>query len=325
MSMFEYIFSFDFWSTVMRMTTPILFAALAAIIGDRANVLCIGYEGIMLFAAMGGVLGSAYTQSLWGGALVGVLGGLILSAFFAYFVLYLDTKPLLVGLAINTLSSGATIYIVFLMTGEKLNTSALPSLQYPAVNIPIIQDIPVIGPLISGHNFLTYLGFAAVVFVWFLLYRTKLGLRIRAVGKDPNAAISVGINVRRTKFIALLFSGLLASFGGMYMSMGYLKYFTTDMVAGRGFLGIAAQRLGVSNPVLVMLVTIIFGAATALGNMAQTYRLPSQFAAMTPYLVTLIGLIIMGEVAKHREKVKIAEVRKAAAMREEESQTEKRE
>ena len=122
----------------------------------------------------------------------------------------------------------------------------------------------------------------------------------------------MGINVKKTKFIALLFSGILASFGGLYMSMGYMKYFSADMVAGRGFLGIAAQRLGVSNPSLVLLVTIVFGAATAFGIMAQTLpsvNMPSQFASMTPYLATLIGLAIMGEVAIRNRRKKIADIR----------------
>ncbi len=313
--MLEYIFSFEFWSTVLRMATPILFAAMAAIIGDQANVLCIGYEGIMLLSAMGGALASAYSQSLIVGLLGGLLAGALLSAFFAYFVLYQDTKPLLAGLAVNTLASGITIYSMYLLTGMKLNTSTLPSKQFPSVDIPIIKDIPFLGPFLSGHNLMVYISFLATYVVWFLLFRTKLGLRIRAVGKDPNAAASMGIDVKKTKFIALIISGLLASFGGMYMSMGYMKYFSADMIAGRGFLGIAAQRLGASNPVFVLIVTIIFGAATAFGITAQTLpsvNLPAQFASMTPYLATLIGLAIMGEINISRQKKRNEEIRRKA-------------
>ena len=291
--MLEYIFSFEFWSTV----------------------LCIGYEGIMLLSAMGGALASAYSQSLVVGLLGGLLAGALLSAFFAYFVLYQDTKPLLAGLAVNTLASGITIYSMYLLTGMKLNTSTLPSKQFPSVDIPIIKDIPFLGPFLSGHNLMVYISFLATYVVWFLLFRTKLGLRIRAVGKDPNAAASMGIDVKKTKFIALIISGLLASFGGMYMSMGYMKYFSADMMAGRGFLGIAARRLGASNPVFVLIVTIIFGAATAFGITAQTLpsvNLPAQFASMTPYLATLIGLAIMGEINISRQKKRNEEIRRKA-------------
>lgn len=302
--MLDYIFSIGFFQTIMRMATPILFASMAAVIGDKANVLCIGYEGIMLGAALGGVVGSAYGGSLLAGIALGLFVGLLLTFFFSYFVLYLDTKPLLAGLSVNTLASGATIYAVYLLTGMKLNTSSLVSKQFPTINIPLIEDIPVIGQLLSGHNLMTYLAFVAVFFTWLLLYRTKLGLRIRAVGKDPTAAASVGVDVKKTKMIALIISGLLASFGGMYMSMGYLKYFTTGMIAGRGSLGIAAQRLGASNPLVVTLVTIFFGLATAIGNMAQAYHMPSQFASMLPYAVTLITLIVIGEINIYREKKK---------------------
>lgn len=313
--MFDYSFLSNVFSTVMRMTTPVLFAGMAAVVGAQADILCIGYEGIMLFAAFGGVLGSAYSQSLMVGTLCGLLAGILMMAFFAYFVLYLNTRPLLVGLSINTLSSGGTIFFVYLLTGMKLNTSKLPSLQFPNIEIPIIRDIPVLSTLLSNHNILTYLAFVSVVFVWILLFKTKLGLRIRAVGQNQAASASVGINVKKTKFIAMLISGLLASFGGMYMSMGYLPYFTTDMVAGRGFLGIAAQRLGASHPVFVMLITILFGAATAAGNIAQSYRLPSQFALMTPYLVTLIGLIIMGEIARRKNKTELKKVKSILAQK----------
>ena len=204
---------------------------------------------------------------------------------------------------------------MYLLTGMKLNTSTLPSKQFPSVDIPVIKDIPFLGPFLSGHNLMVYISFLATYVVWFLLFRTKLGLRIRAVGKDPNAAASMGIDVKKTKFIALIISGLLASFGGMYMSMGYMKYFSADMIAGRGFLGIAAQRLGASNPVFVLIVTIIFGAATAFGITAQTLpsvNLPAQFASMTPYLATLIGLAIMGEINISRQKKRNEEIRRKA-------------
>jgi len=231
-----------------------------------------------------------------------MLSGLAVAAIFAYFVLYLDTKPLLAGLALNTLGNGGTVYIVFLLTGMKLDTSALASLKYPVVNIPVIRNIPVLGPLLSGHNLLSYLAFISVIVVWFLVFKTKLGLRIRAVGEDPNAAASVGINVKKTKFIALLISGVIASMGGLFMSMAYMPYFTTNMTAGRGFIGIAAQNLGRGNPVLTMICTLVFGGAMAVGNVAQSFRMPSQIASMMPYLITLIGLVLLGMNNKRKEK-----------------------
>lgn len=303
--MLEYIFSLDFVFAVIRMGTPLLFVGMAAVIGAKADILCIAYEGMMLFAALGGVIGSAYSQNLFVGMIFGLLCGLVIASIFAYFVLYLDTKPLLTGLALNTLGTGGTVYVVFLLTGMKLDTSSLHSLRFPAIDIPIIKNIPIIGPLISGHNILSYVAFIMVVVVWYMVFRTRLGLRIRAVGENPAAASSVGINVKRTKFLAMMISGLIASMGGLFMSMAYMPYFTSNMTAGRGFIGIAAQNLGRGNPLVTMIYTLIFGGAMAIGNTAQAYRLPSQFASMMPYLITLIGLIIIGSRNKNRNtKVK---------------------
>ncbi len=292
--MLNYTFIMEFISSILRMSTPLILVGMAAVIGAKANVLCVAYEGMMLCAALGGVLGSAYSHSLLVGVLCGMAGGIFIAAIFAYFVLYLDARPLLSGLALNTLANGGTLYLVYLLTGMKQNTSNLVSLKFPIVHIPVIENIPVLGGLVSGHNLMVYIAFISVVFVWFLINKTSLGIRIQAVGKNPDAAASVGVNVRKTKFIALLLSGILASFGGMYLSMGYLPYFTTDMAAGRGFIAIAAQNMGVGNPILTMIFSMIFGFAMAVGNVAQSYRLPSQFASMAPYLLTIISMWIMG-------------------------------
>lgn len=292
--MLEYIFSVDFIFSVIRMGTPLLFVGMAAVIGAKANVLCIAYEAMMLFAALAGVIGSAYSQNLMVGMISGLLAGLVIAIIFAYFVIYLNTKPLLTGLALNTFGTGGTIYVMYLFTGLKLDTSSLASLRFPTFHIPVIKDIPLVGSIISGHNLLSYVAFLTVFGVWYFIFRTKMGLRIRAVGENPQAAASVGINVNRTKFIAMLISGVIASMGGLFMSMGYMPYFTNNMTAGRAFIGIAAQNLGRGNPLFTMLYTLIFGASMAFGNTAQSFRLPSQFASMTPYLITLIGLVVIG-------------------------------
>jgi ABC-type uncharacterized transport system permease subunit len=300
--MLSQIFSVDFAVSILRLTTPLLFTAMAAVIGGRASVLCIAYEAMMLCAALGGVIGSALSQSLLVGMLVGILCGCVIALLFGYFVLYLDAPPLLAGLALNTFGSGLTVYVVYLVTGMKQDTTNLLSLEFPKVSIPLIRDIPVLGDILSGQNILVYMSFVSVFFVWFLFNKTRLGIRIRAVGTNPDAAESVGINVRKTKLIALLISGVLASFGGMYLSMGYLPYFTTGMTAGRAFISIAAQNLGQGNPLLTMLFSLIFGAAMALGNTAQSFRLPSQFAAMLPYVFTIIGVWLRGLQLTRREQ-----------------------
>ena len=149
---------------------------------------------------------------------------------------------------------------------------------------------------------MTYLAFLTVPIVYIFLFKTPLGLRIRAVGEEPNAAASLGTNVFRIRFIALLASGVLAGFGGMYMSMGYLPYFTRDMVAGRGFISIAAHNLGGYMPFATMVWSLVFGITGALSNTFQIMNVPPEFLQMFPYLSTLFGLALVGIIENGRNK-----------------------
>ena len=288
------ILSAQYLFSIIRVTTPLLFASMAAVVIRRAGIICIAFEGMMLFAAFGGVLGSALTQSVLGGIACGVLFGMLIAMVYAYFVLSLKANTYLTGLAINMLGSGGTVFLLYLSTGDKGVSTALNSLVVPSVKIPLVKDIPILGEVLSGHNALTYLAFLTVIAVYFLINKTVLGLRIRSVGENASAAASVGIKVVRTQFIAIVIGGLLASFGGLYMSMGYLPFFTRDMIAGRGFIGIAAQNLGGAMPIPTMLAALAFGAAEAASNILQSLRLPAEFMQMIPYAATLIGLMLVG-------------------------------
>lgn len=300
--MLETIFSAEFGYSVLRVTTPILLAALAALICNRAGVLHIAFEGLMLFAALFGVIGSAYTQSVFIGVLCGIGSAMLLSLLIGFFAFKLRANIVLTGIAINTLASGGTVFLLFLLTGEKGTSNALPSLSVPNVEIPLIKDIPVVGEILSGQNLLTYVALLLVVGVWFLIYKTKFGLRMRAVGENEHAAESVGINVYRTQIISLLIGGLLAGLGGVYMSMGYLPWFSRDMVSGRGFIGIAAQNLGGAAPLPTLIASLIFGIADALSNILQTLRVPAEFVRMIPYVTTLIGLVVYAKIQRRKNK-----------------------
>lgn len=284
------------------MSTPIIFSALAALIGAKADIFCVAYEGMMLFAALGGVLGSAYSNSLLVGAIVGILSSLFIAGLFAYFVIVLKTKPMLIGLALNILGSGGTAYVLYMFTGQKATSLNLHSLAFPVINIPIIEKIPVLGIILSGNNLLTYLAYFAVFAVYILLYKTSLGLRIRSVGENANAAESLGINPVRMKVIAIMISGVLAAFGGMFMSMAYSQYFTKNMISGRGFTGISAQDLGQGRPVLTMFCAILFGIADAFSIAFQALNYPPQLASMIPYIVTIVGLVVIGKIEAQRER-----------------------
>ena len=298
------IFSANFLFSVIRLTTPILLAALAALITDRAGVMNIGLEGIMLCSALAGVVGSAATHNALLGLIFAIIIGMALGLIMAYSALNLKADIILVGIAVNLMASGGTIFVLYSICGDKGNSTSLKSLTMPSVSLPLIKDIPVLGSILSGHNLLTYLAFLCVFLIWLLLYKTPLGLRIRVVGENPNAAESVGINVRKVQYIVLVISGILAAVGGAYMSMGYMDKFSRDMVAGRGFIALAAEALGTGTPAGIMGSSLIFGAADALATNLQVLDIPVQFVQMIPYALTIVGLIIYS-VSKIRKEKKI--------------------
>lgn len=286
------IFSVTFGYAVIRVTTPILFASLSSLISNKAGVTNIGIEGMMLSAALMGVIVSAYTQSAWLGFLAALITGLVFGLVLAYFSLNLKTDIVLAGIALNLLASGGTVFLLYVVSHDKGASTSLASKVMPTVNLPFLKDIPVLGGIISGHNILTYLAIVAVFVIWFLLYKTPIGLRIRAVGENKQAADSVGINVVKVQYIALAISGIMAGFGGAFMSMGYISWFSTNMIAGRGFIALAANALGRQEPVGVLIASLLFGVADALSNSIQTLNVPAEFIQMIPYVTTVIGLFL---------------------------------
>jgi general nucleoside transport system permease protein len=294
------IFTTDFGYSVLRVTTPILFAALAALITDRAGVINIALEGIMLIAALTGVLFSAWFSSAWLGLLMALIFGLFSGMLIGYFHLELKTNVILAAVALNLMASGGTIFVLYLIAGDKGISSSIASLTMPKITLPLINRIPVVGPIISGHNVLTYFALISVYLMHFFINKTPLGMRIRAVGENPEAADSVGISVKRTQFIALSISGVIAAFGGAYMSMGYVSWFSRDMTAGRGFIALAAEAMGGATPVGSFLTSLLFGFFDALSNSLQLLRVPAEFVQMLPYIATVVGLVIYTAVKREQ-------------------------
>jgi len=291
MTVFEILFSADFLRVILRVTTPILFATLAGAVSSRSGIFNIALEGIMLLAALIGVIFSALLSSAWLGLLVAVIFGGLVGLFLGFLVLNFKTDDILAGIAINLMAAGGTIFLLFLVSGDRGVSSTIDSLTLPNVNIPIIQNIPFLGRVLSGHNVLTYFVFISVFLMHMFMYKTPLGLKIRAVGENPHAAESVGINVHKIQYIALALSGVLSGFGGAFLSMGYLSYFTTNMTAGRGFIGLAANAMGRSTPIGGMLVALLFGTADAMANVFQTgIDIPYELIQMLPYITVIGGL-----------------------------------
>ena len=309
MNILNTIISPDFLYMWIRVATPILLAALGATVCSKAGVVNLGLEGIMLISALFGVLASAFGGNIFWGILGGVGAALIVSLIFAYFHLVLKANNTLCGTAINTAASGLTIFVLQLVTGEKGNSSSLKSFSFNEIEIPVIKDIPVLGDILSGHNTLTYAALISVVLVFLLLYKTPLGLRMRAVGENPHAVSSVGQNVTKIRFIAILICGVLTGLGGMYLSMGYMDMFVRDMVAGRGFIALAACSMGQATPVGALLASLVFAFFDGLSNVLQVLQIPSQFVQMLPYLATIAGLTVFSiqQSAKTKKMTKLSE------------------
>jgi simple sugar transport system permease protein len=307
--LFAIIFSATFGYSVLRVTTPILFAALGALISDKAGEINIALEGTMLISALTGVIFSALFQNAWIGLLAAIIVGGLIGLLLAFFALRLKTDVILSGIAINLMAAGGTVFVLYLIAGNKGVSTELNSKVLPVWNIPLIKEIPVIGTIISGHNVLTYISLLAVVVIFYLLYKTPLGLQIRAVGENPHAADSVGISVKKIKFIALTISGVLAGLGGAYMSMGYMSMFQRNMTAGRGFIALAAEAMGGATPHGTLITSLFFGFADALSNNLQSLRIPPEFVQMIPYIATLVGLVIYSS----RKSSKIKKLKKQKA------------
>ena len=302
MSVWDIIFTTEFGYMIFRVTTPILFTALGAMISRRAGILNISLEGLMLTGALFGVIGSAWSQSAAAGVLSAVAASVALSLLFAWFVLKLKSDLILTGIALNLMASGGTVFLLSVLCGDKGVSTSMDSLVVPTVELPLIRHIPVLGPMLSGHNLLTYAALLCVALVYLLINKTPLGLRIRSVGENPSAAESVGISVVKTRFMALIFTGILSGLGGAYMSMGYVSWFARDMAAGRGYMALAAQNLGNATPLGTCLSSFLFGTADAMSSSLQVLSVPAEFIQMLPYVTTVIGLILFAVNRKRKSE-----------------------
>lgn len=306
MNAWNIVFTTDFAFMVFRVTTPILFTALGAMISRRAGIMNISLEGMMLVGALFGVIGSTYSQSALVGVLCAVVASLLLSLVFAYFVLKLKSDLILTGIALNLMASGGTVFLLSVICGDKGVSTSMASRVVPSIEIPLIKDIPILGEILSGHNVLTYVALLSVVVVYVLVNKSPLGLRIRSVGENPDAAESVGISVVKTRFIALMITGILSGLGGAFMSMGYVSWFARDMAAGRGYIALAAQNLGNATPIGTCLASFLFGIADALSSSLQILSVPAEFIQMIPYVTTVIGLIVYAAYRKKQTQKKQA-------------------
>jgi ABC-type uncharacterized transport system permease subunit len=246
---------------------------------------------MMLISAFSAVVGSYYTGNPWIGVLIGVLSGLLTGFIHAFFCINLRADQAIVGTGINIIGVGLPNFLLLKIWGQQGITPIVPSI--PEWRIPIVADLPIIGPILGQHSPLVYLALILVPVSWFLLFRMPFGLRLRSVGEQPYAAETVGVSVYRMRYVGVLLSGALAALGGAFLSVSYLSQFVTVMTAGRGFIGLAAMIFGRWNPFGALFACLLFGFADGFQAAAQAAGVPiaPQFLLALPYVLTIVALI----------------------------------
>ncbi len=283
------IITVGLFAAALRMTTPIAFASLGGIFSERVGIINIGLEGMMLTSAFTGVAITYFSGNSWLGILAAVLVGGLLGLLHALLTVKFVGNQIVSGTGINIFALGFTAYMSQAIWGSRGASESVQGLE--AISIPLLKDIPIIGDIIGTHTPLVYLMLILTVLSYVVLFKTPIGLRIRAVGEQPAAADSAGINVYRTKYLCVMVGGMLAGLGGSFLSLGHLNLFTWGMTGGRGFIALAAMIFGKWMPLGAVGASFLFGFTYALQMRLQALGLfPPQIILAIPYILTVAVL-----------------------------------
>ena len=290
--MLKNIINLSLLASMIRLSTPLILAALGGMYSERGGVINIALEGIMLAGAFTAAAVTVFTHNPWVGLIAAAVAGLLVALIHAVASIEFNADQVVVGTAINILFLGVPALVSGALFESTGSTPQLPREQtLPDWNIPVIENIPVLGQLLSGHKPIVYIALAAVPVSYYVLVRTRFGLRLRAVGENPEAADTAGVSVSRMRYAGVLLSGLLAGVGGAYLSIGQNSLFTRNMTAGRGFIALAALIFGKWHPVGAFLACLLFGFADAIAiRMQGVVDIPVQFIQIIPYVLTLVVL-----------------------------------
>jgi len=303
-----FIFAFLTWATAdgslnlaglirsaLVKAVPLTLGAMSGVLCERSGVVNIAIEGMMLTGAFVAALVGSLTN-IWIGLLAAVLSGGLLAAVLAVLSIKYKTDQIIAGTVINIFATGITSFLSarFLQKYQELNDPG----RFPTIKIPVLSDIPFIGPILFQHNIFVYAVFVFLIIITIALYYTRWGLRTRSVGEHPKAADTLGINVFRTRYVSVILGGFMAGFGGAYFTLGSVGRFDELMTAGRGFIGLAAMIFGNWNPFGSFSAGLLFGFFDALASKMAILKvaIPGEIMLMFPYLATMI--ILAGVVAR---------------------------
>jgi simple sugar transport system permease protein len=277
------------FASMLRYATPLIFGALGGMFSERSGVVNVGLEGMMLMGAFFGIMAADKLDSWFLGLLCGVLSGGAMALLHAIWSVHLRADQIISGFAVNFLALGLTGYLFIDIYGQEGTPTDIPSI--PAVNLSFLDGIPFIGDIFGNLNLMIWIALILIPLSWLVLFKTPLGLRIRAVGEHPRAADTVGIDVYRIRYGAVIASGMLAAAGGAFLSIGFVNSFNENMTAGRGFIALAAVIFGNWRPFGAAAACLLFGFSSALAQRLPEY---SDSAAVLfqalPYVLTLIAV-----------------------------------
>ncbi|MFO7782820.1 MAG: ABC transporter permease [Spirochaetia bacterium] len=292
------IFSLRTVDSALRLATPIALAAMGGTFSERAGIINIGLEGMLLASAFAGVLGSFLTGSALVGVLLAVVAGALTAAVFSFFTVELKANHVVAGVGVNILALGLTTWLMQVIWGSRGTSPDVTGV--PTIRIAGLERVPVLGELFGETSPFLYVMLLLVGGSWVLLFKTPFGLRIRMTGEHPEAADTLGINVRFVKHFSVILGGALTGVGGAYLSLGHLSWFSMNMSAGRGYMALAANIFGQWNPIGGLGASFLFSFADAVQIRLQgvDMALPHNLIQMLPYLLTIV--VLAGAVVKSR-------------------------
>ncbi|MDX9851890.1 MAG: ABC transporter permease [Anaerolineaceae bacterium] len=285
------VFTSEYFFVVIRMATPIILAAIAETFLERSGIINLGCEGMMMFGAFFGALGSWLTGNPYLGLLLAIISGLVAGGFFGFMTISLKGNQIVVGMAFIVLGYSLTSFLYRMILGIQLHPVKVAGIQ--AFDIPLLSQIPIIGRVFFQQNPLVYFTYFVIIAAWVIMYRTSIGLKISAIGENPKAADSMGINVIRWRYICTIATGALFAIAGACLSLTQLSLFADNMTGGRGFFALAAVILGRWNPIGATAGALLFGAGDAFQMRLQAYGIPipSDVLLAMPYVLTLLAVI----------------------------------
>ncbi len=290
-------FIISFLAGAIRLSVPIMLPAIGNIFAQSCGILNVGEEGTMIMGAIGGFLAAYFTGQVWFGFVMGILTGLLMGLLMAFMSVTVRANQVITGFALNILGGGLSLFLYRLAFGIR---ATAPSIVPPAeIQLPLLSDLPIIGPILFRQSPVVYVAFLVVPPAAFLLYKSKFGLAVRAVGENPAAADTRGIDVFMVRYICMMIDGGFAGFGGAFLSLAFNGVFAPGITGGQGFIALAVVILARWNPIGALWGALLFGGAISLQLRLQAAgaEVPYQFLLALPYVLTLMILVTVSKQA----------------------------